>query len=103
VVGPVAGLQCEYSVLARGVEEAILPFALERGLGVIVWSPFASGFLTDGFSLDTLDDRDFRRTHPSSSPIRRSPARSPAFEANARRPSWRPRRNCGSRRTRSPR
>jgi aryl-alcohol dehydrogenase-like predicted oxidoreductase len=63
-VGPVAALQCEYSVLARGVEKAILPLALERGLGVIVWSPLASGFLSDGFSLDTLDERDFRRTHP---------------------------------------
>jgi aryl-alcohol dehydrogenase-like predicted oxidoreductase len=62
-VGPVAGLQCEYSVLARGVEEAILPLALERGLGVIVWSPLASGFLTDGFSVEGLDERDFRRTH----------------------------------------
>jgi aryl-alcohol dehydrogenase-like predicted oxidoreductase len=62
-VGPVAGLQCEYSVLARGVEEAILPLARERGLGVIVWSPLASGFLTDGFSVEALDERDFRRTH----------------------------------------
>ena len=63
-VGPVAGLQCEYSVLSLNAEEAILPLALERGLGVIVWSPLASGFLTDGFSLDELDERDFRRTHP---------------------------------------
>jgi aryl-alcohol dehydrogenase-like predicted oxidoreductase len=62
-VGPVAGLQHEYSVLARGVEDSILPLALERGLGVIVWSPLASGFLTDGFSIDALDGRDFRRTH----------------------------------------
>src|SRR5207248_3001802 len=60
-VGPVAGLQHEYSVLSRGVEETILPLALDRGLGVIVWSPLASGFLTDGFSLDALDERDFRR------------------------------------------
>jgi aryl-alcohol dehydrogenase-like predicted oxidoreductase len=62
-VGPVAALQYEYSVLARGVEEAILPLALEHGLGVIVWSPLASGFLTDGFSVDALEDGDFRRSH----------------------------------------
>jgi aryl-alcohol dehydrogenase-like predicted oxidoreductase len=62
-VGPVAALQYEYSVLARGVEEAILPLALEHGLGVIVWSPLASGFLTDGFTIEALDERDFRRTH----------------------------------------
>ncbi|HWX09140.1 MAG TPA: aldo/keto reductase, partial [Gaiellaceae bacterium] len=63
-VGPVAGLQVEYSVLARGVEQEILPLALERGLGVIVWSPLASGFLTDGFAVAALADDDFRRTHP---------------------------------------
>lgn len=25
------------------------------------WGPLASGFLTDGFDVETLDDRDFRR------------------------------------------
>lgn len=62
-VGPVASLQHQYSYLARDVEEAILPLALERGLGVIVWAPLASGFLTDGFDLDALEPGDFRRTH----------------------------------------
>jgi len=66
-VGPVAGLQLEYSALARGAEEDVLPFALERGLGVIVWAPLASGFLTDGFSVDELAPDDFRRTHAFAS------------------------------------
>jgi aryl-alcohol dehydrogenase-like predicted oxidoreductase len=62
-VGPVAALQYEYSVLARGVEEAVLPLALARKLGVIVWATLASGFLTDGFSLEQLHENDFRRKH----------------------------------------
>ena len=62
-VGPVAALQHEYSALARGVEDAILPLALARGLGLIVWAPLASGFLTDDFSLERLHEDDFRRTH----------------------------------------
>jgi len=62
-VGPVAALQFQYSALARAHEEDLLPYALDRGLGVIVWSPLASGFLTDGFSLDGLAEDDFRRTH----------------------------------------
>jgi len=66
-VGPVAGLQLEYSALARRAEEDVLPFALERGLGVIVWAPLASGFLTDGFSVDELAPDDFRRTHAFAS------------------------------------
>ena len=63
-VGPVAAVQFQYSALAKAHEEDLLPLALERGLGVIVWSPLASGFLTDGFSLDDLAEDDFRRTHP---------------------------------------
>jgi aryl-alcohol dehydrogenase-like predicted oxidoreductase len=62
-VGPVASLQHQYSALERDVEAQILPFALERDLGVIVWSPLGSGFLTDGFSIDALAEDDFRRTH----------------------------------------
>jgi aryl-alcohol dehydrogenase-like predicted oxidoreductase len=63
-VGPIAALQFQYSALARAHEEDLLPYALEQGLGVIVWSPLASGFLTDGFSLDALATDDFRHTHP---------------------------------------
>ena len=63
-VGSVAGLQFQYSALVRDDEQRLLPFARERGLGAIVWSPLASGFLTDGFSLDVLARDDFRRTHP---------------------------------------
>jgi aryl-alcohol dehydrogenase-like predicted oxidoreductase len=62
-VGPVAALQFEYSALARGHESSLLPFAQEHGLGVIVWAPLASGFLTESFSLDDLAEDDFRRTH----------------------------------------
>jgi aryl-alcohol dehydrogenase-like predicted oxidoreductase len=63
-VGPVAALQFQYSALARDHEQALLPYAQERGLGVIVWAPLASGFLTDGFSIEALPPDDFRRTHP---------------------------------------
>jgi len=40
-VGPVAALQFQYSMLARAHEEDLLPCALDRGLGVIVWAPLA--------------------------------------------------------------
>ena len=62
-VGPIASLQHQYSYLVRDVENEILPLALERGLGVIVWAPLASGFLTDGFDVEALEPGDFRRTH----------------------------------------
>jgi aryl-alcohol dehydrogenase-like predicted oxidoreductase len=64
-VGPVAGIQHQYSMLSRAVEQDVLPFAREHGLGVLTWSPLASGFLTDGFDLYALPPDDFRRwRHP---------------------------------------
>jgi aryl-alcohol dehydrogenase-like predicted oxidoreductase len=63
-VGPIAALQHQLSLLARAAERDVLPFAQERGLGVLTWSPLASGFLTEGFNLDALHEDDFRRRHP---------------------------------------
>jgi aryl-alcohol dehydrogenase-like predicted oxidoreductase len=66
-VGPVASLQHQYSALVRDAEDEILPLALARSLGVIAWSPLASGFLTDDFDVGALEADDFRRTHPFAS------------------------------------
>ncbi|GAA4983151.1 aldo/keto reductase [Kitasatospora paranensis] len=38
--------QPPYSILARGVESSVLPVAQRYGMGVLTWSPLASGFLT---------------------------------------------------------
>lgn len=38
--------QPSYSVLQRGAESHVLPVAEEYGLGVLVWSPLASGWLS---------------------------------------------------------
>ncbi|KQX83060.1 aldo/keto reductase [Streptomyces sp. Root1310] len=38
--------QPSYSILQRGIETHVLPVAEEYGLGVLVWSPLASGWLT---------------------------------------------------------
>ncbi|MFJ1754715.1 aldo/keto reductase [Kitasatospora sp. NPDC088134] len=38
--------QPPYSLLARGVETTVLPVARRHGMGVLTWSPLASGFLT---------------------------------------------------------
>src|SRR5689334_23126555 len=75
-VGPVGALQYQYSLLHRDTEEEILPLAVERGIGLLAWSPLASGFLADGFDLDALVSDDFRRTHPFTQldlgPLRRT-------------------------------
>jgi aryl-alcohol dehydrogenase-like predicted oxidoreductase len=38
--------QPSYSILQRGVEAHVLPVTQEYGLGVLVWSPLASGWLS---------------------------------------------------------
>lgn len=44
--------QPSYSILQRGVERDVLPVAEEYGLGVMVWSPLASGWLTGAVHRD---------------------------------------------------
>ncbi|MBB5934659.1 aldo/keto reductase [Streptomyces zagrosensis] len=38
--------QPPYSILARGIETSLLPVCERYGMGVLVWSPLAFGFLT---------------------------------------------------------
>jgi aryl-alcohol dehydrogenase-like predicted oxidoreductase len=38
--------QAPYSLLARGIESAVLPVCQRFGLGVLTWSPLAGGFLS---------------------------------------------------------
>src|SRR3954467_428022 len=40
------GLQIEYSLLERSVEQELVPMALELGLGITPWSPLKSGILS---------------------------------------------------------
>src|SRR6202166_1679666 len=45
-IAPVTSLQPPYSLVHREVEDKILPYCLREGIGVIVYSPMASGLLT---------------------------------------------------------
>ena len=63
-IGPLTSNQHQYNLLHRAIEQDVLPFSLQHDIGVLCWSPLASGFLVDTFDLDTLDPQDFRRRHP---------------------------------------
>ena len=39
-------LQAQYSLVTRETEWEVIPAALHNGLGILAWSPLASGFLT---------------------------------------------------------
>jgi aryl-alcohol dehydrogenase-like predicted oxidoreductase len=62
-VHPVAALQYEWSLWARGIEEEILPTARQLGVGVVPWSPLGAGFLT-GQATVGGEGEDFRRNNP---------------------------------------
>lgn len=45
-LAPIVSVQPMYSLLARGIEQELLPFCHEFGLGVMVYNPLAGGLLT---------------------------------------------------------
>jgi aryl-alcohol dehydrogenase-like predicted oxidoreductase len=53
-VAPVASLQPQYSLLAREVEDFVLPYALNHRIGVIVYSPMASGMLSGAMTRERI-------------------------------------------------
>ena len=45
-LSPIIGLQIEYSLIERSVENDLLPMAKEMGMGVTPWSPLKGGILS---------------------------------------------------------
>ncbi len=39
-----------YSLVGRDIEHEVVPFATDTGIGILVWSPLAGGFLTGKYS-----------------------------------------------------
>ena len=66
-IAPVTSLQPRYSLVHREVENELLPYCLSEGIGVIVYSPMASGLLTGAMTRERaarLPKDDWRRGHP---------------------------------------
>jgi len=66
-IAPVTSLQPRYSLVHREIENEILPYCLNEGIGVIVYSPMASGLLTGAITREravSLPEDDWRRGHP---------------------------------------
>jgi aryl-alcohol dehydrogenase-like predicted oxidoreductase len=66
-IAPITSLQPPYSLVNRGVEEDILPYCLREGIGVIVYSPMASGLLTGAMTRERaakLPKDDWRSGDP---------------------------------------
>jgi len=66
-IAPITSLQPPYSLLRRGIEQEQLPYCAEEGIGVIVYSPMASGLLTGAMTREriaALPKDDWRTRNP---------------------------------------
>jgi aryl-alcohol dehydrogenase-like predicted oxidoreductase len=66
-IAPITSLQPRYSLIHREVEAEVLPFAARENIGVIVYSPMASGLLTGAMTAERiarLPGDDWRKRHP---------------------------------------
>jgi aryl-alcohol dehydrogenase-like predicted oxidoreductase len=66
-IAPVTSLQPRYSLVHREIEDEILPYCLSEDIGVIVYSPMASGLLTGTMTRERaarLPGDDWRGRHP---------------------------------------
>jgi aryl-alcohol dehydrogenase-like predicted oxidoreductase len=53
---PFVGLQIEYSLLERSVEQELVPMAQELGLGITPWSPLKRGLLSGKYTRKTAGE-----------------------------------------------
>ena len=66
-IASVTSLQPPYSLIRREIESEILPYCDANGIGVIVYSPMASGLLTGAMTRERvakLPDSDWRSRDP---------------------------------------
>ncbi len=75
-IGHVSVVQHQFSLLHREAETAgVLDWCARHGATFLAWSPLASGFLADGFEMESLGAADFRRNLPWADPARLDLAR----------------------------
>ncbi|HEY6630925.1 MAG TPA: aldo/keto reductase [Rhizobiaceae bacterium] len=63
-VHPIVDLQIEYSLVTRGLEEAILPTCRELGIGITAYGVLSRGLISGHWSKAPLAQTDFRRMSP---------------------------------------
>jgi aryl-alcohol dehydrogenase-like predicted oxidoreductase len=54
-LAPITSLQAYYTLVGRDVEREIAPMLISEGVGLLVWSPLAGGYLTGKYADGTGD------------------------------------------------
>jgi len=66
-IAPITSLQPPYSLIRRDIEAEILPHCERENIGVIAYSPMASGLLTGAMTRERaakLSEKDWRSRNP---------------------------------------
>lgn len=66
---PFASAQIYYSVIGREAEHEVLPYCRAAGLGTLIWSPLAGGFLTGKYTREDPAGGAGRRASFSVPPV----------------------------------
>ena len=69
-----ASLQAYYTVAGRDLEREIVPMLRSEGLGLLVWSPLAGGFLSGKYTDASPAEQGARRTGFDFPPLQRARA-----------------------------
>jgi aryl-alcohol dehydrogenase-like predicted oxidoreductase len=63
-VHPICDLQIEYSLISRGIEQAILPTCRQYGIGLTAYGVLSRGLISGHWSKDREVGQDFRANSP---------------------------------------
>ena len=70
-LAPILSLQAYYTLAGRDLEREIVPMLKAEGLGLMVWSPLAGGFLSGKYSRENEAAGDGRRASFDFPPVER--------------------------------
>jgi aryl-alcohol dehydrogenase-like predicted oxidoreductase len=63
-VHPIVDVQIEYSLISRGIEEAILPACRELGIAITAYGVLSRGLISGHWNKDASQAGDWRQTSP---------------------------------------
>lgn len=63
-VHPIVDLQIEYSLLSRGIEDAVLPACRELGIAITAYGVLSRGLMGGNWTKESAGARDFRTHSP---------------------------------------
>jgi aryl-alcohol dehydrogenase-like predicted oxidoreductase len=70
-LAPILSLQAYYTVAGRDLEREVVPMLKSEGMGLMVWSPLAGGFLSGKYSREDEKSADGRRANFDFPPVNR--------------------------------